>query len=92
MAGIRPSFDAPGFQEFGLKPIIGGSLTWAEASYQTQYGLIRSRWEKNGDRFIYSCTVPEGTTAHLTLPDGKTEVLHAGNYRFEGGNHGSFSI
>ena len=92
VAGIRPSFDAPGFQEFGLKPIIGGSLTWAEASYQTQYGLIRSRWEKNGDRFIYSCTVPEGTTAHLTLPDGKTEVLHAGNYRFEGGNHGSFSI
>lgn len=88
VAGIRPSFDAPGFQEFELKPIIGGSLTWAEASYQTQYGLIRSRWEKNGDRFIYSCTVPEGTTANLTLPNGQAKTLRAGNYRFEGELHG----
>ena len=88
VAGIRPSFDAPGFQEFELKPVIGGSLTWAEASYRTQYGLIHSRWDKHGDRFTYTCTVPKGATAHLTLPDGRTETLRAGNYRFEGELHG----
>ena len=88
VAGIRPTFDAPGFKEFELKPVIGGFLTWAEASYRTQYGLIYSRWEKDGDRFVYTCTVPEETGAHLTLPNGRTETLFAGNYRFEGELHG----
>ena len=88
VAGIRPTFDAPGFKEFELRPVIGGSLTWAEASYRTQFGLIYSRWEKDGDRFVYTCTVPEGTRAHLTLPDGRTETLCADIYRFEGELHG----
>lgn len=88
VAGIRPSFDAPGFKEYELKPVIGGSLTWAEASYRTRYGLIRSHWEKDSGRFVYICTVPEGTTARLTLPDGRAETLRAGNYRFEGELHG----
>ena len=88
IAGIRSTFAAPGFREFELHPVLGGSLTWAEASYRTQYGLIYSRWEKDGDRFVYTCTVPEGTRAHLTLPDGRTEMLRAGSYRFEGELHG----
>ena len=88
VAGIRPNFDAPGFKEFELKPIIGGSLTWAEGSYKTQSGTIRSRWEREGTRFTYTCTVPEGTTARLTLPDGSAKTLCAGTYRFEGEHHG----
>ena len=88
VAGIRPTFDAPGFQKFELKPVIGGSLTWAEGNYKTKYGVIRSRWERDGDRFTYTCIVPEGTTARLTLPDGRTETLRAGNYRLEGEFHG----
>ena len=82
VAGIRPMFDHPGFAEFGLKPITGGSLTWAEASYQSPHGLIRSRWEKQGDQLRYACTVPEGTIAHLTLPDGTKQTLQGGSYAF----------
>ena len=88
VAGIRPSFDAPGFREFELRPIIGGSLTWAEGSYKTPYGTIRSRWEREGKHFVYICTVPEGTTARLTLPDGSAKTLRAGTYRFEGEYNG----
>lgn len=87
-AGIRPTFDAPGFQEFELKPILGGSLTWAEGSYKTRYGTIRSRWERADKSFAYTCTVPEGTTARLTLPDGSAKTLRAGTYRFEGEYNG----
>ena len=87
VAGIRPLFDAPGFKEFELHPIIGGSLTWAEGSYKTQYGTICSRWERDEKSFVYTCTVPDGTTAHLTLPDGSTKTLRDGNYRFEGEHH-----
>ena len=88
VAGIRPTFRAPGFREFDLCPVIGGSLTWAEGSYHTQFGTIESRWEREDKRFLYRCTVPEGTTAHLTLPDGTAMALSAGNYRFEGELHG----
>lgn len=86
--GIRPTFDAPGFQEFELRPVIGGSMTWAEGTYKTRHGTIESRWEREGTRFTYTCTVPDGTTAHLTLPDGTIKMLTAGNYRFEGERHG----
>lgn len=82
VAGIRPSFDAPGFQELELKPVIGGSLTWAEASYQTKYGLIRSRWEQDENGRKYVCEIPAGTTARLRLPGHAPQLLHSGVYQF----------
>ena len=88
VAGIRPTFNAPGFKEFELHPVIGGSLTWAEGRYTTQFGTIRSLWKCEEKHYTYTCTVPEGTTAHLTLPDGVTETLVAGYYNFEGEIHG----
>lgn len=88
VAGIRPTFHAPGFKEFELRPMIGGSLTWAEGIYKTRYGTIRSRWERDKQSFTYTCTVPDGTTARLTLPDGTVKTLSTGNYCFEGEIHG----
>ena len=84
VAGIRPAQASAGFQNFILKPVMGGNLTWAEGTYRTKYGTIDSRWEKHGDIFTYTCKVPDGTMASLTLPDGRMEALSAGNYRFEG--------
>ena len=83
VAGIRPTFDAPGFREFELKPIVGGSLTWAEGSYKTRYGVIRSRWERDGAKILYFCEIPQNTTARLTLPDGKMVTLPGGEYSFQ---------
>ena len=83
IAGIRPTFDAPGFREFELRPVIGGSLTWAEATYKTQYGAIRSRWERDGGNICYCCEVPNGTKANLILPDGRNEILTGGTYQFD---------
>lgn len=82
VAGIRPRFDQPGFRKFDLRPVMGGTLTWAKAEYKTRFGTIRSAWEREGDIFHYTCTVPEGTTACLTLPDGKKEILNSGEYEF----------
>lgn len=83
VAGIRPRFDAPGFKRFDLKPVIGGSLTFAEASYQTKYGTIVSRWERQGHELHYTCKVPERTTAYVTLPNRKHYELGAGWYEWK---------
>lgn len=85
VAGIRPIFEAPGFREFELKPLMGGGLEWAKGEYKTRHGLIRSEWRRCGDSgYIYSCLVPDGTFANLTLPDGKKDRLGGGSYTFQG--------
>ena len=82
VAGICPLWEHPGFEEFELKPVKGGTLAWAKGSYQTQYGMIRSEWSISDDIFHYFCEVPEQTMAHLTLPDGTRQVLAGGKYHF----------
>ena len=82
VAGVRPTFDAPGFREIILKPVPGGSLTWAEASYKSKQGIIRSGWKIQDRKFNYHCTVPSNTTACLHLPDGSIHKLGAGEHQF----------
>ena len=82
IAGIRPVETVPGFKEFELKPLAGGSLTWAEGYYDCSYGRISSKWTRNENFFTYECKVPEQTTAHLTLPNGDKKILQAGEYSF----------
>lgn len=81
IAGIRPA--KPGFTEFELRPVIGGSLTWAEGTYKTHSGTIRSCWQRNGGSVTYTCTVPSGTAAHLILQDGQERILPGGTYHFQ---------
>ena len=83
VSGIRPTFDAPGFEKIILKPTPGGSLTWAEGEYKTAYGIIRSGWKLDDGHFLYRCTVPENTEAELILPDGSHRDLSAGEYSFD---------
>lgn len=82
VAGIRPTFDAPGFHKILLKPVPGGSLTWAEASYKSKQGLIYSGWKTENGKFKYHCTIPCNATACLVLPDGSNHELAAGEYHF----------
>ncbi len=79
MAGIAPDESHPGFEEFLLQPtpdlrtpeqIPAGQdrITHAKASYRSPCGLIESEWEWHDEIFVWRCTVPEGTTAHVALP------------------------
>lgn len=83
VAGIRPTFVAPGFEIIILKPTPGGSLTWAEGTYKTKFGVIRSGWKIEHGCFSYYCSIPDCATACLTLPDGTSYNLGAGNHVFK---------
>lgn len=82
VAGIRPVFEYPGFEQFELKPLAGGSLTWAKGYFKTKFGEIQSEWKCKENQFYYFCQVPRKTIAHLTLPDGKKYKLTEGKYKF----------
>lgn len=68
LAGIRPDPANPGFQSFLIQPVVAGDLTFAEGQTESPFGTIRSRWEKNGDRFVLEVTIPPNSQATVHLP------------------------
>ncbi len=82
VAGIEPDFDAPGYKKFTLRPVMGGSLTRARATYESLYGTIVSGWKRNSGGWQYSCEIPANTRARVILPDGREMLLGSGRYSF----------
>lgn len=77
MCGIKVS----GENRFTVKPRPGGSVRFAECSYDSAYGRITSGWKRENGRTEYTLTVPSNTEASLVLPDGE-RTLGAGKYTF----------
>ena len=78
MCGINVS----GENQFRIAPKPGGSLTYARAEYQSVYGKVRSGWKKGERGYEYLIEVPANCTASIALPDGRTSIVGAGEYRF----------
>ncbi|CAK7232439.1 hypothetical protein SEUCBS140593_008260 [Sporothrix eucalyptigena] len=71
VAGVR-CLEA-GWRTFAVSPIPGGTLTSAEASYETAYGRVESKWSiTDGDKFVLDVLVPANTRALVILPHERT--------------------
>ena len=79
VCGIR----VDGERHFTIAPQPGGTLTQASASWLSPYGEVKSRWEKAENSTCFEIEIPTNTTATITLPNGKTETVNAGRYRYE---------
>ncbi|MGM9644718.1 MAG: family 78 glycoside hydrolase catalytic domain [Eubacteriales bacterium] len=78
MCGIK----VDGENRFIIKPIVGGSVTCAKASYQSVYGLCEAGWEKKDGKTVYSVKIPCNCTAQIVLPKGN-KTVYCGEYSFE---------
>ncbi|RTE09191.1 family 78 glycoside hydrolase catalytic domain [Paenibacillus whitsoniae] len=89
IAGIRPVWETPGYKHFMLKPLVGGSLTEASATYESLYGTIKSNWEITDQGVTYQFEVPANTTATIMLPGTQDDLkVVLGDYpdtRYEDG-------
>ncbi len=83
VAGLEAT--EPGYRRFRVRPTLGGNLTAAKASILTPFGKAVSEWEIENGVFRLQVTVPVGCTADVTLPDGKTQTVGSGTYRFKTG-------
>lgn len=83
VCGIEPVLEKPGYKEFTIKPVIGGSLTHAEAVYESQYGTIRSAWRKDSEKTRFDFEIPVNTSAQITLPNGDSYKVGSGVYTYE---------
>ena len=69
-----------GENRFVIRPVPGGTLSDAHASYLSPYGLVRSGWKKSDEGILYEISIPANTTAEVILPTGEHRVLSAGDY------------
>lgn len=67
---------------FLLKPVPGGHITHAQASYDSIYGTIRSEWNKDEDTIRYVFEVPCNTTAVIRLPKEEEFTVCSGRYEY----------
>ena len=80
-AGISSVIENPGFKHIVLAPVPDKRLGYIKAEYNSAAGLIKSAWRYEGDTWIWDFTIPEGSTATVTLPGAdKSEVYQAGSY------------
>jgi alpha-L-rhamnosidase len=75
--GIKPT--APAYTTFSIAPIPCETLGFAKARIETRSGVISSEWSYEDSGIRYAFTVPEGTTAEVTV-DGVTRTYTAGSY------------
>ena len=81
VGGIQPL--VPGFARVRIQPIPGGTLTYANTSYNSRHGKIISNWEIKEHKFYLHVEIPQGIDAEVVLPDNSYQKVSAGEYEFE---------
>jgi alpha-L-rhamnosidase len=68
LGGIRTDPDKPGFKHVLIRPYMAGDLKFVNASHKCMYGLIESRWKRDGGKVMLDVTIPVNTTATVWVP------------------------
>ena len=83
-AGIASDPAEPGFKHIIMKPVPDKRLGSMSAEYHSAAGLIKSEWKYDGDKWVWTFTIPQGATATVTLPgETKSKDYKAGKYTVE---------
>jgi len=79
VAGIERDNERPGYQHSIIRPYSGGELTYAKAEYASMYGLIKTHWQRDVNRFTLRVTLPANTTATVYLPTSRgNQIVESG--------------
>ncbi|HCT91962.1 MAG TPA: hypothetical protein DF613_11390 [Lachnospiraceae bacterium] len=70
----------PGYEHFILAPVIGG-FGRVSGRIDSPFGLLKSGWQLQEEKVIYTCTIPANASATLVL-DGDNHELGSGSYEF----------
>jgi alpha-L-rhamnosidase len=68
IAGISPVVEQPGFRTIEFEPLLVNQLEWAEATFQSKYGLVKSAWKWNGNALEWEIVVPPNCTGNVIIP------------------------
>ncbi|MET3980503.1 alpha-L-rhamnosidase [Mucilaginibacter sp. UYP25] len=68
IAGIDTKTDGPGYKHIIIKPTLGGALSYANADYETNYGMVRSHWKISAGKLYLDIEIPANATATIQIP------------------------
>jgi alpha-L-rhamnosidase len=68
LGGIQSDVTATGYKKIIMKPSFVKGLDHVNASYQSPYGIIESKWKKEKDELKWDVTIPANTTASIYIP------------------------
>lgn len=87
VAGIQCHEEGPGYKQILICPHIGGGLSFAESSYESVYGTIKSRWEDHGTFLNLQIQIPHNTRAVIRLEQA-VRIIEADGLDFKRENLG----
>ena len=71
LAGIHAPTDqgtSAGYKHIHIKPYVPEQLSWVDASIETMYGNVRSRWEMKNGTLSLSVNIPANTSGKISIP------------------------
>ncbi len=83
LAGITFDPENPGYKHFFLQPELGGDMEFVEASYESIYGTIVSKWKRNCEKVLFEFSIPVNTSATIKLPITNFSKISLNQQKFE---------
>ncbi|MCA5004709.1 alpha-L-rhamnosidase [Sphingobacterium bovistauri] len=74
LAGIKSKENA--FQTIEMKPELVGDLNFVNATYQSLYGQIDSKWKKTKNDFQWEIAIPVNATAVIYIPTSSVASIY----------------
>ena len=65
LLGISPKEETPAFEKIDLKPNFIKEMGYVIGEMDTVRGRIKASWRFENGKFLYSVSIPEGTTAYF---------------------------
>lgn len=75
VGGIAADPSAPGYRHFVVRPVPGGGLTHANVGFDSPYGQIVSKWQRDDADFHLHVVVPANTSATVYVPVADGQVV-----------------
>jgi alpha-L-rhamnosidase len=68
IAGIKSDSSNTGFSKIIMNPLQVDGLDYANSSYKSVHGLIKSNWKKESGNFTWDILIPANTFAEIHIP------------------------
>lgn len=78
IGGIANSENSIGFKTIKMKPSIPNALNFANATYNSKYGTIKSEWKKENLKFKWRISIPCNTKAQVYFPTTDEKSIYDG--------------
>ncbi len=84
LGGIQQQKTSVGYKDIVIDPRPVGDVSFANTSYESPYGIIRTAWRKDAGRFVLDVQIPVNTTATVVLPAKEAALVREGDRGLNG--------